>query len=304
MSIEILPLVESCYPDAVEIFNRENADYPLVAPLTLDLFVKHIASKTMFDSQTSFVAAENGKAVGFALGCVGSDKLKSHPEPGKSGIDGLFFPRDRLRVGDALIEACVEALKARGAHRVYGFASWTGYPFWRGIYTGSEPVCLTEYVQMWTRFMAHGFTHHQQSFTYLGPIEPYACRADFDYELADQDISSPWAQESWRGLRPRCLRPKVNGESYGRLGIVDLPLISERRGIATAGIWGMWVEPQHRRKGVATAMVGRGLELMKEEGTKELIVGTTVENFAARGVYEKAGLRNVAYRTGTYLDLA
>jgi len=302
--MEVLPLTEAHYPEVVAVFNLENEPFEIVARLTLELFVSKVASAAYFNPETCFVAAEDGKVIGFALGTAGCDTKWHAADPTNAAVDGLWFPRDKLRAGNALLQACVEALKARGAKRIAGLASLAGYPFWRGVYAGSEPVCLTAYTHAWVTFMAHGFTHHQQSLTFLGPVEPKAYRTDLEYKVVDLDTSRPWYVDSWKGLQPRELEASMDGEKVGRVGFVQLPWIAERRGVQTAGIYGMTTSPNLRRQGIASSMINRMFEIVRAEGAKDLIVGTTCGNFAARATYEKVGLRNFAFRTGTRLDIA
>ena len=296
--MEILTLDRSRIPEAVQVFNRENAPFPFVAKLTVGLFESQVASKSTFNPGTSFIAVEDGRPLGFALGCAGQGERHA-ADPAIGAVDGLFFPADRLHVGDALLECTVETLKARGARMIYGFASQPHYPFWRSIYFGAEPVCATAYTHAWAAFMGHGFEHHQQSFTFLGPAEPKDYRTDLDYDVSLLDVSTPWLRESWKGLSPRVLTAKLAGEDVGRVGFVFMPWMSERRGVAMAGIYTMWVDGKRRRQGIASSLMNRLFELLKGEGVTDVLVGTTVQNTAARRTYEKAGLRFVAFRTGT-----
>jgi hypothetical protein len=142
MSFEIVSYDDALVEGIVSVFNRETADAPFVVSLTADLFRAQIAAKSLFDPDGCFVAMERGKAVGFALSCdVNSPRVK--PEEPEGAIDGVFFPVDRTDAGHALIDACMERLRDRGAKVIWGFASYGGYPFWRGLYCGAEPVCLT-----------------------------------------------------------------------------------------------------------------------------------------------------------------
>ena len=296
--MEILALDRSRIPEAVRVFNRENAQFEFVAKLTVDLFESQVASKSTFNPETSFVAVEDGRALGFALGCAGQGK--NHTADAAIGaVDGLFFPADRLRVGEALLERSIETLKTRGARTIYGFASQPHYPFWRGIYFGAEPVCATAYTHAWAALMGHGFEHDQQSFTFLGPVEPKGYRTDLDYEVSPLDVSAPWLRESWKGLSPRLLTTRIDGAYVGRIGFVFMPWMSERRGVAMAGIYTMWVDGKRRRQGIGSSLMNRLFELLKSEGVAEVLVGTTVQNAPARRTYEKAGMRFVAFRTGT-----
>jgi len=300
--MEILPLDRSRAAEAVKVFNRENERFEFVAKLTVELFESQVASKNIFDPETSFLAVEDGRPLGFALGCAGRGE-DDVPDAAIGAVDGLFFPEGRLHVGDELLDKCVKSLKMREARTIYGFASRPHYPFWRGIYFGAEPVCASAYTHAWATFMAHGFEHHQQSFTFLGPVRPGDYQADLDYQVSALDVSTPWLQESWKGLSPRTISARADGEEAGRIGFVFLPWISQRRGISTAGIASLWVNAAWRRRGIASSLMHRLFELLKQEEVEDVLVGTTVQNIAARRTYEKAGMRVVGFRTGTRYEV-
>ena len=65
------------------------------------------------------------------------------------------------------------------------------------------------------------------------------------------------------------------------------------------GIYGMGVDEACRRQGFATSLLNCLHARCFERGIEEILVGTTVENTAARRSYEKAGMRPIAFRSGT-----
>jgi len=298
VTFEIVSYQDALVDGVVSVFNRETAESPFVVALSADLFREQIAGKSLFDPDACFVAVERGKAIGFALACeVKSPRVK--PEDTEGVIDGAFFPVDRTDVGHALIAACMEYLRGRGARVIWGFASHGGYPFWRGLYCGAEPVCLTAYVQGWTEFLAHGFTHHQQSVNYLGEPCAMPYRKDLDYAVEDLAISQPWAADSWRGHHPKEIVASLNGRRIGHVGFVEMPFMSDYRGKKFFGIHGFAVHKQHRRKQVGSSLLSKLWEITGDLGGKEILVGTTVENAPARRTYETAGMKLVGARSGT-----
>ena len=301
MGCNIVSYDESYLEDLVAVFNRETADDPFVVPLTPALFTDQISSKLYFAAEGCFLAVENGRVTGFALTAPGIARGEATVRADVGSVDGLFFPRERLEIGDALLDQCLAYFEGQGTVKtVYGFASFGGYPYWRGIYCGPEPVCLSHYTHVWVTFMARGFTHHQQSLNYLGTPEPRTYRTDLVYEETDLDLSSEgWERETWKGHRPKMIRTMLGNEPVGRIGYVDLPYLSDYRGKPVGGIYTMGVEERFRRHGIATALIHYLFNLAYERGIEEILVGTTVENTAARRTYEKGGMRPVAFRTGT-----
>ncbi len=61
----------------------------------------------------------------------------------------------------------------------------------------------------------------------------------------------------------------------------------------------MSVDEDMRRKGIASSLIGRLFKTTADLGIREILVGTTAQNIAARRTYEKAGMRVVGFRSGT-----
>jgi GNAT superfamily N-acetyltransferase len=299
MSYEIVRFSESLIDQAVSVFNRENERFEFVVPLTPSLFKERISSKSCFSEEGCFLIMEKDRAIGLTLTCLGINRDKTDFDPKVGVIDGLFFPERRFQLGEKLLARAIEHLRNRGVQRIYGFASWGGYPFWRGIYCGSEPVCLTEYKQAWIAFMGQGFQHHQQSLNYLGKTRVLPCKKDLVYAEEALDTSSPWARDSWKNLEPKLLFARENGALLGRIAFTHMPDLSDHRNIPTAGIYGMWVTEHARRQGIASSMMANLFERLGDSGIKEILVGARIENIPARKTYERAGMKAVAFRTGT-----
>ena len=301
MPCRITTFDEAFVEQIVSVYNRENEAFEFVVPLSTLLFEKQILSKSVFSKEGSFVLLEKDHVVGFALTCQGADRERRAPDPEIGVIDGVFFPEDKYLEGERLIRHCVAYLEKRGAKTIYGFASFGGYPFWRGLYCGFEPVCLTDYKQAWIGFMSCGFEHHQQSINYLGKTRVFPYRRDLDYGETKLDICSAWQQDSWAGLEPKILTAGRNGEEIGRIGFGYLPHLSEHRGVSTAGIYSLHVVESMRGKGIASSLMAKLFEVLGDDGVQEVLVGTTAENAAARATYQKAGMEIVGFRTGTRL---
>lgn len=290
------PLVEGL----VEVFNRETECDPFVVSLTPEVFIEQIATKPYFSPEGCFLARENGEVVGFALTSPGIGREENARQPEIGVVDGLFFYRGRLEIGDALLDRCMGFFERKGSVKtVYGFASFGGYPYWRGLYCGTEPVCISSYMHAWVAFMARGFTHHQQSLNYLGATEPRTFRTDLEYGEGDLVFSGEWQRQTWKGHEPKVIHAALDGEVAGRLGYAELPFLSDYRGRRVAGIYSMHVEERLRRQGIASSLLNYLFDLTYGKGVEEILVGTTVGNTAARRAYEKSGMKPVGFRTGT-----
>ena len=79
----------------------------------------------------------------------------------------------------------------------------------------------------------------------------------------------------------------------------ELNYLSANRQKRVAGIYSMSVDEARRRQGIGASLVNYLMTQSSEHGVEEIVVGTTVENRAARRTYEKGGMRPIAFRTGT-----
>jgi GNAT superfamily N-acetyltransferase len=59
---------------------------------------------------------------------------------------------------------------------------------------------------------------------------------------------------------------------------------------------GMWVDPRHRHRGVAQALVERAVRWAKERRASEVILWVVDRNLPARRLYERAGFRPAGAR--------
>jgi len=303
VALEILPYNGDRIGDAVAVFNRETEGESFIVPLTADLFVRQITSKPYFADEGCFLAYEDRRAIGLALTAPGIDRSSGGPRHDTASVDGLFFPKPRLDVGDALLDKCLTRIRSDAwISTVYGFASYGGYPYWRGLYCGAEPVCLTSHDHVWS-FMARGFVHHQQSMNFLGRAENRPQTGNLTFEESDLGINGDWSRATWRGHHPKVIRALRDGAVVGRLGYAELPFLSAHRGRRIAGIYSLHVEEALRRRGIASALMDDLYSRVSTNGIEEILVGTTVDNAAARATYEKAGMAVVGSRTGTMLRL-
>jgi GNAT superfamily N-acetyltransferase len=59
---------------------------------------------------------------------------------------------------------------------------------------------------------------------------------------------------------------------------------------------GMWVDPRHRRRGVARALVGEAVRWAQERQASEVILWVADHNSPARTLYERIGFRPTGER--------
>ena len=108
-----------------------------------------------------------------------------------------------------------------------------------------------------------------------------------------------WDADSWLDLSPILVEAQVDGVRAGRLGWCALPATSRRRAVKTAGIYSVFVEPEFRRRGVASALLQRCFHDAAEDGAREILLATGIDNAPAIAAYRKFGFTEVFELVGT-----
>jgi ribosomal-protein-alanine acetyltransferase len=118
------------------------------------------------------------------------------------------------------------------------------------------------------------------------------------FEIARDNAKNPWKLHLFEAeLRNRhaCLLCAETGG--GIIGFCDAHIVLDN-----AHINEICVERENRKKGAATALVGRIIEIAKEGGCKNVTLEVREQNVAARALYEKLGFRIAGRREGFYRD--
>ncbi len=86
------------------------------------------------------------------------------------------------------------------------------------------------------------------------------------------------------------------GEIVGYVLYIKKPASAIKRRFRCAVIYDLYVVPEHRRKGVGSALLEKALNLLEEEGAECVELSVWVGNEAARRLYEKFGFEEYVIR--------
>jgi ribosomal protein S18 acetylase RimI-like enzyme len=84
---------------------------------------------------------------------------------------------------------------------------------------------------------------------------------------------------------------REDGLAVGMVAIFVEPSTPKRTQLVA-----MWVDPRHRRRGIARALIDQALRWSAERQAREVILWVTDSNTAARTLYEQAGFRPTGER--------
>ena len=124
------------------VYNDETAFEPHIAPLTAERFIQLVEKKSYFDPAGLFIAVRAGWVLGWVHACVAPGTEPWNDLNAKvARIRMLIFPRESLRIGGALAQEATAWLQGAGFQEMEAMHPLAGYPFYRGLWFGGEPMC-------------------------------------------------------------------------------------------------------------------------------------------------------------------
>jgi len=291
-----------------QTYNAMTESEPHIAPLDADLFARLVEDKSYFDPSGLFVAVERGRVTGWVHACVApTTEGWQKGDETYARIRMLVFAPDSARTGVALVNEATEWLKRSGKQEILGFHCKAGYPFYRGLWMGGEPMVPATLAHIHMAFGICGYksTHESIFLTARVPSRPSEVSAAVKLQFRESDamMASDGMRESWKGFAPKTMMAYVDDECAGHIGWVLLPHV-KRLGAPAMNIWSLSVDEQHRRKGIAAALVSRSMRLSWEAGARHASVGTQLWNMPAIASYAKFGFLPDRVLIARTLDLA
>jgi GNAT superfamily N-acetyltransferase len=292
----------------VEAYNAETEGEALIAPLTPQLFLELVEAKSYFDPGGLFVAIEDGNILGWVHACVAPGSEPGHdPARGFARIRMLVYPQDRFRVGAALVAEATQWLREKGQTELEAMHAKAGYPFYRGLWLGGEPMCPATMPHLQLAFEVAGYKNTQESIAMLAemPFAPEELAPELPIDLVESpaEMAHEPMRESWVGFEPIRIRALLDDEEVGAIGCVLLPHVGPRLGAPCMNIWSLGVSEKYRRKGIGSALISRTMTLGYALGAKFASVGTQLWNAPAHAAYAKLGFRPYCILVGRTLDL-
>lgn len=280
----------------VAFTNAQTGFEPHIAPLTPERFIALVENKAYFDPEGLFVAYDGDRIVGWTHACVATgtegwqDPVAEIPR-----IRMLLYDPAQLSVGTALVNEATRWLRVRSDAPIDAMGAKHGYPFYRGLWMGGEPMAPASLPHVHLAFEVAGYRNAQESVFMTAamgsspPPVPTAVRVEF------VDAPAPMVhdgmRESWFGFEPMRIRAIVDGQDAGSVGWVLLREVAERLGFFVVNIWTLGVRENYRRQGIATALCHRAMSLAYKQGARFASVATQLWNAPAHATYARLGFR-------------
>jgi RimJ/RimL family protein N-acetyltransferase len=117
---------------------------------------------------------------------------------------------------------------------------------------------------------------------------PNAFASTLEREAAFAD--DVWRQRAKGGPASATFIARERGVGVGMAAVIAEPTPGRMR------LVGMWVDPRHRRRGVAQALISQAVRWSRDHQIRELILWVAEDNTAARRLYARVDFRPVGAR--------
>lgn len=305
---QLRPFRNSDPPHLAEIWRSQPPQRGVLQQVSAPILEFGVFSKPHFDRQGLIVATQDGRPRGFAHGAFG-------PNDAGSGLDTSLGTTHMLMLHSAhqddalagdLLAASEAYLRGRGASVLYAGGIQPLNSFYLGLYGGSElPGVLQSDALLQRTALARDYQEASRVrilqcdlVRFRPPVGREVRAVKRTTELLE--VLDPRAQTWWEACVWGCLqRDRFQLiDRYQRTPIAtatfwDVQPMSAGWGMCTAGLYELYVEPQHRRRGLATYLVGEALRLLRRRGVSVIEAQTMATNEAALAFYEKLGFTTV-----------
>jgi ribosomal protein S18 acetylase RimI-like enzyme len=267
----------------------------LRGPTLLEYFV---FSKPYFDPAGLFVAAEEGKAIGFALAGLGGDDTGAalRTDTGVTSLLGVHPDHRRRGVGTELLRRCEDYLRGRGAKELTAGPLAPLNPFTFGLYGGSESAGFLESDALARPFLEkHGYQVRQSVLVYQRPLDRPLSVIDVRFPAHRQryDVHGglrgdlTWWQDCVLGpleLHEYRLVDKLVGHTVARACLWEMETFNGRWNQHAVGLLGLEVVPDLRRRGLGKFLLAQLVRFLQEQFFGLVEVHLDVGNVAAAGL--------------------
>ncbi len=285
-----------------EYLQGEFSMQPFAMSLSAGAFCERVTSKPLFGEAICLAAFLGDRVAGCIVASPRPAADYEGPDRSCGVVNLLLFDRDRPEAGDLLLEHTLEGFRRFGAVSAEAMTASGGYPFFRGVFCGSEPGLHESLDHVAAAFERARFGVRGElallgrSLVDLGM--PSTVPAGIEVEDRELPVTSSWGRQSWAGMKPRQCVLSHGRERLGR--IVWSPLPGARPTSGEGGVGGVGaiaelsVRSDRRGEGLGRLLIESALAAMGAAGATEAVVTAEADSAAAMGAYRSAGFEKVA----------
>lgn len=299
-------------PALADIWRTRTSERGLMQPMSARLFDEVVLAKPYFDNQGLIVAVADDGPVGFVHAGFGPNDDESHLCY-DLGVTCMLQVRPNYRrhgIGSELLKRSEAYMRSRGAKVLYGGGIRPINPFYLGLYGGSElPGVLDTDSQAQRRYKAAGYRSIDRSVVLhrdLSTFRPIVDRCQIQIrrrtslEIIEDPPSSSWWEACTLGIFDRTrfdLYLHEGGRRVASTFVWHMDPLAASWGIRAVGLVNFEVDPEHRREGYATFLLGEAFRQLQQEGVALVEAQTMQHNTAALALYKRLGFEVVDHGT-------
>ncbi len=306
--IEYRPFRNTDAPLLAEIWRSQGSHRGLMQPMSAALFEAQVLSKSIFDRFGLILAVEDGKPLGFVHAGFGAtgDERALEPKLGVISILMLRLPDTLPGVAAELLRQAETYLHSRGATSIVAGGAAGLNPFYLGLSGGSEKAgLLTSDAAAQVFFGEHGYRPEGRAEVLhreLARFRPIVDRLQMQIRrrtslqvVPDPPARSWWDAATFGGFDRTLLtlHPREAGPPVARAMFWKMEPLDTSWGIHAAGLVELEVDPNQRRQGLATYLLGEAFRHLHGEGIAVVEGQVRDTNLAARGLLAKLGFEPV-----------
>lgn len=280
----------------------------LAQPITTAMLDQLVLAKPYFDRAGLFLALDGNVPIGFVHAGFGpsDDESALSTELGVIVMLLVVAHPEETAIAGRLVAMAEDYLRSRGSKVIYGGGVRPLVPFYWGLYGGSElPGILDSDPQVQTVFRTAGYREigrtvilHRE----LSGFRPLVDRQQMQIRRSTELITvvDPPPRSWWQACTmDQCertlfsLRPHGGGEPIAEMTCWNIEPFSAPWGVRASGLIDLQVADNHRRRGVATYVVGETLRQLQEQSFALVEAQTMETNSSAIALYRKLGFKQV-----------
>ena len=287
----------------------------MLQPVSAPLLEHAVFSKMHFDRKGLIVATRDDLPVGFVHAGFGPDESGASIDTslGTTLMLMIRAGHEDAALADDLLAASEDYLRGQGATVIYAGGIKPLNSFYLGLYGGSEiPGVLQSNTLLCEACTRRGYRESAQVsilqcdlVRFRPPVSrkvrqlrrPTTMLETFDPAAANWWEACVWGTQ----LRDHFqLTDKASEKVIASTSFWDVQPLSASWGVCTAGMCDLYVDPDWRRRGCATYLLGEAFRLLKRRGVGTVEAQTMSTNEAALAFYKQLGFvevdRGVVFR--------
>ena len=307
---QIRPFTNLDPPAVAEVWQRCSQQPGLTLPVSVDLFERLVFGKLFFPQSRLFLAFEGEKPLGFAHAAFGPNHDRSWVSTQSGVVCMLLVCPDcpnREGLAGQLLDRCDRYLVENGARTIQGGSAPPLAPFYAGLYGGSMPpgILATDELAQRTYaaagYQAVGRTSicRRSLAGFRPPVDRQLMQIRRSMQM--NTLVDPPCRDWWEAmaigefdLTRFELTQKRSDDPVASLTVRDMGPPSPDLPGPAAGIIDLFVADEHRRKGVATYLLGEAFKQLVQQGIGSVEAHIPADDPACTALCRKLGLEVAA----------